>query len=193
MQAILLNIRHGGGRRGQSILEWLAELSPDVIALPEWRNNAPGAVLKAGLEAKGFQTATAAANGANGVLFAAKRPFSFHCATPPGAAKGALLVADLDQLRMMAAYFPQAKFKGSFFASCEAQAAASHTIPFLLLGDLHTGRNDVDVEGFPSFWRHAGNCHSACLQARHREHRAFGRPSNLAQQANDKVGPSVLI
>jgi exonuclease III len=105
MQAILLNIRHGGGRRAQSILEWLARRSPDVIALPEWRNNAPGAVLKAGLEAKGFQTATAAANGANGVLFAAKSPFAPSCATPLDARLGrsfsaregrggALLIAD---------------------------------------------------------------------------------------------------
>jgi hypothetical protein len=39
---------------------------------------------KAGLEATGFQTATATTNGANGVLFAAKRPFAFRCATPPG-------------------------------------------------------------------------------------------------------------
>src|SRR5262249_54283081 len=85
-------------------------------------------------------------NSANGVLFAAKRPFAFRCATPPGAANGALLVADFDQLRMMAAYFPQKKLKAPFFQFCMDEAAASHSIPFLLLGDLNTGRNDVANE-----------------------------------------------
>jgi exodeoxyribonuclease III len=143
MHAILLNIRHGGGRR---TLEWLAERSPDVITLPEWCSNAPGAVLKAGLEARGFQIATATTNGANGVLFAAKRPFSFRCATPPDAANGALLVADFGSLRILAAYFPQRKAKAPFFRFCAAEAEASHSIPFLLLGDLNTGRNDIDKE-----------------------------------------------
>src|ERR1700751_3208407 len=120
MQAILLNIRHGGGRRAQSILEWLARRSPDVIALPEWRNNAPGAVLKAGLESRGFQTATATTNGDNGVLFAAKSPFASSCVTPldarlgrPFSARegrgGALLIADFGDLRILSAYFPGGK------------------------------------------------------------------------------------
>jgi hypothetical protein len=34
---------------------------------------------------------------------------------------------------------------------------------------------------------------SACLQARRRVHRAFGTPSNLAQQARDRAARSALI
>ena len=157
MQAILLNIRHGGGRRAQSILEWLARRSPDVIALPEWRNNAPGAVLKAGLESRGFQTATATTNGDNGVLFAAKSPFASSCVTPldarlgrPFSARegcgGALLIADFGDLRILSAYFPGGKLKAAFFEICTAQVEAS-TVPFVLIGDINTGRSDVDVEG----------------------------------------------
>ena len=157
MQAILLNIRHGGGRRAQSILEWLARRSPDVIALPEWRNNAPGAVLKAGLESRGFQTATATTNGDNGVLFAAKSPFASSCVTPldarlgrPFSARegrgGALLIADFGDLRILSAYFPGGKLKAAFFQICTAQVEAS-TVPFVLIGDINTGRSDVDVEG----------------------------------------------
>jgi hypothetical protein len=52
LDAILLNIGHGGGRK---TLEWLAERSPDMIVLPEWRDNAPGAVLKAGLSPTRFK------------------------------------------------------------------------------------------------------------------------------------------
>jgi hypothetical protein len=46
----------------------------------------------------------------------------------------------------MAAYFPQAKFKAPFFASCAMQAESSTGAPFLLLGDLNTGLNDLDRE-----------------------------------------------
>ena len=145
MYSISLNIYAGGSDRAPALLKWLAERSPDVIALPEWRNNAPGAVLKAGLEARGFQTATT--NGAaNGVLLAAKRPFQFRGCTPPEATNGALIVADFGSLRILAAYFPQRKFKAPFFSLCAAEAEASHSIPFLLLGDLNTGRNDLDKE-----------------------------------------------
>jgi exonuclease III len=151
MQAILLNVQHGGGRRAQRLLEWLTVRSPDVIALPEWRDNDPGAVLKSGLEAKGFQTATATTNSDNGVLFAAKRPFASRCSTPAMRERkrtegrgGALLIAEFGDLRMMAAYFPGAKAKAPFFEACAAEAEASTDIPFLLLGDLNTGCNDVD-------------------------------------------------
>jgi exonuclease III len=156
MQAILLNIRHGGGPRAQRLLEWVTRRSPDVVVMAEWQDGAPGAVLKAGLEAKGFQTATATTNGdANGVLVAAKRPFAFRCATPLETRErkrvegrgGALLVADFDGLRMLAAYFPGAQAKRPFFEACMAEAEASRGVPFVLVGDLNTGRNDLDVEG----------------------------------------------
>jgi exodeoxyribonuclease III len=143
MQVVSLNIRHGG----RGILESLfAEHDPDVIAFSEWCPNVPGAVLKAGLEAMGFQTATSSTNGGYGVLVAAKRPFASRCCTPSEAANGALLIADFDGLRMMTAYFPQKQFKRPFFASCQAQAMASNSVPFLLIGDINTGRNDIDRE-----------------------------------------------
>jgi exonuclease III len=154
MMIILLNIQHGGGTRVPSLLQWLAERWPDVIVLPEWLDNARGAVLKSGLEAKGYATATATTNGANGVLLAAKRPFASRCATPPMRERkrsegrgGALLVADFGELRMLAAYFPGWQAKAPFFEACMAEAEASRGAPFVIVGDLNTGRNDLDVEG----------------------------------------------
>ena len=95
MHAILLNIRHGGGRRAQALLEWITARSPDVVVLPEWRDNSAGDVLRRGLEAKGLQIATATlSKESNGVLLAAKRPFEFYCGTPVGAMNGALIVGD---------------------------------------------------------------------------------------------------
>jgi exonuclease III len=58
-----------------------------------------------------------------------------------------LLIADFGDLRMMAAYFPGAKAKAPFFGVCTAEAESSTSVPFVLLGDLNTGRNDVDKEG----------------------------------------------
>jgi hypothetical protein len=43
------------------------------------------------------------------------------------------------------------------------------------------------------FWRHAGSYRFARPRVPRRERRAFGRPSNLAQRANDRAAQSVLI
>jgi exonuclease III len=61
---------------------------------------------------------------------------------------GAMIVVDFgSECRMLAAYFPQGKAKVPFFRVCTGEADAAHNIPFVLLGDLNTGRNDADVEG----------------------------------------------
>jgi exonuclease III len=149
MQAILLNIWHGGGDRAPRLLEWVTARSPDVVVMPEWRDNPSGDVLRSGLEQRGFQVATAALlkKSSNGVLLAANRPFQFRCCTPEAADSGAMIVADFGSERMLAAYFPQDESKAPFFESCLSEAASSHSVPFLLLGDLNTGRNRADIEG----------------------------------------------
>jgi exodeoxyribonuclease III len=149
VQAILLNIRHGGGPRAPRLLEWLTARSPYVVAMPEWRDNSAGDVLRRGLEQRGFQVATATlATKSNGVLFAAHRPFKSRCCAPEAADSGAMIVADFEsEWRMLAAYFPQDKLKAPFFESCLSEAESSHGTPFLLLGDLNTGRNRADLEG----------------------------------------------
>jgi exonuclease III len=150
MHIILLNIRHGGGLRAQRILDWLDGHSPDLIVMPEWRDSAPGQLIKGNLEAAGFYVATACAVGrrSNGILVAAKEPFRSRRVTPMHSQKGELILADLASgCRLLAAYFPQGKAKGSFFDDCMGETARSDAAPFLLLGDLNTGRNDADVQG----------------------------------------------
>jgi len=68
MHAILLNIRHGGGLRAQSLLDWLTSMSPDVIVLPEWRDNASGALIQRGFETAGFLVTTLSRSRSNGIL-----------------------------------------------------------------------------------------------------------------------------
>jgi exonuclease III len=150
MHVTLLNIRHGGGHRAQSLLDWLTSSIPDVIVLPEWRNNASGDLIKKGLEVKGFHVATAAqANRtSNGILLAVKDACQIRRATPEGGKRGELLVANNSAgWTLLAAYFPQGKAKSPFFNACIEEAVRSPTAPFLILGDLNTGRNDIDREG----------------------------------------------
>jgi hypothetical protein len=75
--------QHLARRRRQSAapFEWVTARSPDVVVMPEWRDNPSGDVLRSGLEQRGFQVATAALlkKSSNGVLLAANRPFQFRC------------------------------------------------------------------------------------------------------------------
>jgi hypothetical protein len=86
------------------------------------------------------------------------------------------LIADFGDLRMLAAYFPGGKLKAPFFEVCTAQAEAS-TVPFLLFGDLNTGRNDIDNLSshsmLPELWR----SHAVC--ALNPKNRRIGRITDI--------------
>jgi len=150
MRIILLNVRHGGGQRAEKLLDWLTSPSPDLVVIPEWRNNTPGGVIKRSFEARGYLVATqcVSAMRANGVLVAARQMIRSRRITPVGSSKGQLLLADFASgWSLLAAYFPQGKAKIPFFISCIDAAKRSDDVPFLLLGDLNTGHNGADVEG----------------------------------------------
>jgi exodeoxyribonuclease III len=150
MRIILLNVRHGGGYRAPKLLDWLTLLAADLVVIPEWRNNTPGGVIKGAFEARGYYVATQCASDirANGILVAAKQTFRTTRITPLGTNKGELMLADFASgWSLLAAYFPQANAKIPFFMSCVDTARRFDNVPFLLLGDLNTGRNKADVEG----------------------------------------------
>jgi exonuclease III len=48
---------------------------------------------------------------------------------------------------MLAGYFPQGKWKEPFFRQCMDEVSRAGEVPILLIGDLNTGRNDLDIEG----------------------------------------------
>ncbi len=150
MKVLSLNIRHGGGKQVQCLLDWTICQAPDVVVYPEWRNNAPGQKTLHSFEAQGFKTATACRDnpGANGVLIAAKQ-FSEPQRVTPGISKfGELLLAEIyPGFRMLAGYFPQGKLKEPFFRQCMNEVSRAGEVPIFLIGDLNTGRNDLDIEG----------------------------------------------
>jgi exodeoxyribonuclease III len=150
MLMVSLNIRHGGGRRARALLDWLISVAPNIIVLPEWRDGLSGEFIKRSLEAAGFfvGTAVSSQSKSNGVLVATKTAFQSERVTPDGAETGELLLAHISpSFRLLAAYFPQRATKAPFFRTCMASAANSSKIPFILLGDLNTGHNELDVEG----------------------------------------------
>lgn len=49
-------------------------------------------------------------------------------------------------LRLLAGYFPQKNAKAPFFNLCLEYAGRNITVPLLLIGDLNTGSNDLDLE-----------------------------------------------
>jgi exonuclease III len=150
MKILLLNIRHGGGRRAQNLLDWTLSAAPDIVVLPEWRNNAIGQAILEAFESEGFNVATASRQSAsaNGLFIAAKQSFESKRITTSNSQKGELLVVEIPHVvRLLAGYFPLEKLKEPFFRICVDEAKRAHDVPFLLVGDLNTGSNDLDVEG----------------------------------------------
>ena len=150
MKILSLNIRHGGGMQSQALLDWTLGHAPDVVLFPEWRDNAGGLAMLEAFKASGLKTATACRQGpkANGILVAARGSLDSRRVTPEDSEGGELLLADLSLgYRVLAAYFPQENRKKPFFHCCIEEASSAFEVPFLLIGDLNTGRNDLDIEG----------------------------------------------
>ena len=82
--------------------------SADFILLTEWRSNASGGFLKVTLESVGYIAfGETRSTTANGILVAAKRPFSKSRLTPATSPNGEIVAAKLDGLRILCGYFPQ--------------------------------------------------------------------------------------
>jgi exonuclease III len=150
MKILSLNIRHGGGKRVAPLCDWIINKDSDVIILTEWRNNASGQYVCNRLTECGFdfRLNSNLLPRANGVLVAAKQIVRSRTITPPNAASGELMLIELpSQLRIMGCYFPQSHFKAPFFHQCLEETFANQDQPFVMIGDLNTGRNDLDIEG----------------------------------------------
>ena len=144
-----LNIRHGGGLRINKLIDWILAKSADILVIPEYQGNPNGEQLKSALNGAGFQVESLVRLGprANGVLFASKEPFTPTRLTPPEAPHGELLLGTWPSgLNVIASYFPQLEAKRPFFNACQAKAIELARQSFLLIGDINTGRNDVDIE-----------------------------------------------
>lgn len=141
-----LNIRHGGGQRILRILEWLEKQNPDFIVLPEWRSS-NDLLLSRSFETQGFNVARFSRNGIrdNGVLIAAKENIEAKRVTPPTADKGELGLAQCPSVSICAAYFPLGEHKRPFFQQLFDLSKRYRKTPFLIVGDINTGNNQMDL------------------------------------------------
>jgi len=125
----------------------LGEQSADFILLAEWRRNANGLWLKGALENRGYTTfGESRGPAANGLLIATSRRFSTSRLTPTGSINGEIISVNLENdIGILCCYFPQRLAKKDFFAACLEQVAKADW-PLLIIGDLNTGRNEIDLE-----------------------------------------------
>ncbi len=146
MRLISMNIRHGGGKRVSSILAWLENQKPDFIVLPEWRSS-NDTELSSSLENQGFKLAkfSRGGNKDNGVLFAAKEKLEAKRVTPLPTERGELVLARFADFAVCAAYFPQNEHKRPFFKKLFESSIENKDIPFLIVGDINTGNNSIDL------------------------------------------------
>jgi exodeoxyribonuclease-3 len=150
IRIISLNIRHGGGKRMAGLVDWLATKNASAVVLPEWRNNLSGQFITRRFREGGFATVTAAheSSNLNSILLAATGLKSSQMVTPLNSVAGSLMLSEIIQgINLLRCYFPQREAKAPFFRQCIQVAQTRRDVPFLLVGDLNTGRNDLDIEG----------------------------------------------
>jgi exodeoxyribonuclease-3 len=146
MKIVSLNIRHGGGKRLPKILDWLAHAEADFILLCEWRFNPSGVAIERSLQSEGYLTSGYARGcNENGVLVASKQSHTASRITPTGADKGEMIKVKCGRTILICSYFPQKNAKKPFFEVAHEQLASSEG-PAMLLGDLNTGSNEIDLE-----------------------------------------------
>jgi exonuclease III len=145
VKVLCLNVQSGGGSRWNAILKFVSDHHPDVAVFTEWRPGVGCGPAKAwALQRDMKWSAACEGSTRNGVAIAAKQPFEFVGLTPGRETAGTLLQATFADWTLLAAYFPQGKFKHRYFDVCDEVAKRSAEAPFLLVGDLNTGNQITD-------------------------------------------------
>ncbi len=143
-----MNIQNGGGERTPALIDWLQEKNADIVVLEEFCNNPSGLAIEAALKGRDYHVHSQDEAVSNGVLIAAKEQFDAAALTPRDAHAGVLLRGRWKGgLTIIGAYFPLAiGAKRRLFDVCMEYAKQHLNPPFLLVGDLNTGCNEVDLE-----------------------------------------------
>lgn len=146
------NIRQGGGSRLSGITKAIEELSPEVIALSEYRNNKSGILLRSSLLRMGYryQVASHAEKDTNSAFLASKYPCS--TAIFPKCDQEFdhnLVCGRLPAFDIYSVYFPHKKKHRLFEFLIEQELSDER--PAIIVGDYNTGINGIDQAG-NSFW-----------------------------------------
>ncbi len=156
MRVVAWNILHGGGRRVAEICLDLAALSPDIVALSEFRSGRGGclrgALADLGLPHQATLDSDAESAGpaaANGLLIASRSALETPASQAGFGRIRAVRVVSAD-LTLVAAHMPdkgQPTARAHAWNSLVDLARTMTCEPTLIIGDLNAGRAGVDGAG----------------------------------------------
>ena len=150
MRLLTLNIHHGGGTRGDRLVDFLLKQAADTIVLTEYRANTTGERVKSRLSAHGYrhQAASSTAPKQNGLCILSRLPFAkveIDCDT--GADRHRLLALRFEGLLVGGVYLPQKKAKRAVFETLRRNLLPQLGKLGVVLGDFNTGRPFEDEAG----------------------------------------------
>lgn len=149
MRIVTWNIRHGGGKRIDRLIESIAAHSPDVLVLTEFRNNPNGDRLRDSLRDLGLNhhTQTISRPSTNTLLIAAKQEFAAQTFPQLCADAHRCTFVRIGDLNVFGLYFPQNRAKEPLFQFLTRLASHFLREPTLLIGDFNTGKHRIDETG----------------------------------------------
>jgi len=151
LRVLSWNIRQGGGTRILKICSRLTDLSPEVIVLSEYRNNASGSKIRASLLAAGyrFNLVTNAKQSDNSAAIFSRLPFNGYLHPQSDETyPHNVATAEFEAFKVIGMYLPHKK-KHKLFDFLIA--AGQEAKPSIMVGDFNTGKNYIDQAG-NSFW-----------------------------------------
>jgi exodeoxyribonuclease-3 len=147
VRIVTWNIRHGGPRGAafQRIIDTLLGFDADLLVVTEFRAHERGAALVAALRRAGYDSSEPGAPAdQNAVLIASRGRLGAARPLDPALPQPWLLwTAEAGWGRLCGAYMPGETRKLPYFEAT-LRALAQPDAPCLLIGDLNTGRNDLD-------------------------------------------------
>jgi exodeoxyribonuclease III len=142
VKLVSFNIRHGGGSRIARIQETISAHDPDVLIVPEFRNNPAGASLRRGLLEWGHPHQAAgitAKPGENSVLITSRREFDRIEFPELGPETRRCVAIRVGRLTLLGFYFAVMEAKRPLFNFIKGLPKTFLKSDTLLMGDFNTG------------------------------------------------------
>jgi exonuclease III len=150
LRILYWNIRHGGGSRANQIGQAVAGYNPDLIIFGEYRNGPAFTKIRTELDHLGLSCwhATTPTPGLNGLTVATRCFIDQVCQFPDlGGDRHRILQVEVEGISLLCCYFPQGRDKIPVFEFVLNWASSFRNMPALVIGDLNTGKHEIDEVG----------------------------------------------
>lgn len=151
MRIVSLNIRQGGGRRIDRILNSLYKYDSDTIILCEYRHNSNGQKLRADLNQMGFEYFAAGDTeypNNNTVSIFSKARFELRPSPSVlGINSHRVIEAVFENFTLLAVYFPNKRRKKPVFDYLIDYCIENQNERVAIIGDFNTGKHYLDEPG----------------------------------------------